>query len=291
MTTLRFAYNTNGFLAHDLDSALEIVAEAGYRGVALTLDVHHLDPATATAARLRSLRRRLESLRLAAVVETGGRFVLDRRRKHRPTLLDAPRAAAARERFLASAIDVATGIGAGVVSFWSGAAPDGLSRKAGLERLAAACRRLARRAARAGVTIGFEPEPGMFVADLRGWRALAAAVGEEPAFALTLDVGHVHLTERSESIADVLRANAARLVNVHVEDMRRPRHEHLPFGEGEIGFPPVLRALHEIGYRGLVSVELSRSSHEAPDMARRAIAFLRRAALSARPRRPGTDRG
>lgn len=280
MTPLRFAFNTNGFLAHDLDSALEIVAETGYLGVALTLDVNHLDPAGTSRARLRALRRRLASLGLAAVVETGGRYVLDRRRKHWPTLLSPPRDAAVRERFLASAIDVASEIGAPVVSFWSGAAPAGLSRKAGLERLARACRSLARRAAEAGVTIGFEPEPGMFVADMRGFRALARAVGDEPAFALTIDVGHVHLTETRETIADVLRANAARLVNVHVEDMRRPRHEHLQFGDGEIDFPPVLGALREIGFRGLVSVELSRSSHEAPEAARRAIAFLRRAAAA-----------
>jgi sugar phosphate isomerase/epimerase len=278
MTPLRFAYNTNGFLAHDLDSALGIVSELGYSGVALTLDVNHLDPANASRARLRALRRRLSSLGLGAVVETGGRYVLDRRRKHWPTLLDAPRDAAVRERFLARAIDVAAEIGAGVVSFWSGAAPAGLPRKAGFLRLARACRSLARRAARAGVAIGFEPEPGMFLADMRGWRALERLVPNEPAFALTLDVGHVHLTESRESIAYVLRANAARLVNVHVEDMRRPRHEHLPFGEGEIEFPPVLRALREVGYAGLVSVELSRSSHEAPEAARRSIAFLRRAA-------------
>ena len=41
---LRFAFNTNGAANHRLDDALTLIAEAGYDGVALTLDIHHLDP-------------------------------------------------------------------------------------------------------------------------------------------------------------------------------------------------------------------------------------------------------
>ena len=76
-------------------------------------------------------------------------------------------------------------------------------------------------------------------------------------------------------IADQIREWADRLANVHIEDMRQGVHEHLMFGEGEIDFPPVFAALHEIGYSGLVSVELSRHSHEGPTAARRAYNYLR----------------
>ena len=41
---LSFGYNTNGFAHHKLEDALEIIADCGYRGVALTLDNYHCNP-------------------------------------------------------------------------------------------------------------------------------------------------------------------------------------------------------------------------------------------------------
>jgi sugar phosphate isomerase/epimerase len=67
------------------------------------------------------------------------------------------------------------------------------------------------------------------------------------------------------------------LVNVHAEDMRRPVHEHLAFGLGEMSYAPILAALRDIEYSGLVGVELSRDSHRAPEMARAALAYLQAA--------------
>jgi L-ribulose-5-phosphate 3-epimerase len=72
-----------------------------------------------------------------------------------------------------------------------------------------------------------------------------------------------------------VRQFAADVVNVHAEDMRRPVHEHLPFGQGEMDYRPILAALDEIDYGGLINVELSRDGHRAPDMARAALAYLK----------------
>ena len=90
---------------------------------------------------------------------------------------------------------------------------------------------------------------------------------------LTLDVGHVHCLEEG-SIPDVIAEWHERIVNVHIEDMRRGVHEHLLFGEGEIDFPPIIAALRKVEYDGPVHVELSRHSHDAPRVAQRAFDFL-----------------
>src|SRR6185503_12427695 len=111
----------------------------------------------------------------------------------------------------------------------------------------------------------FEPEPGMFIDTMDRFSDLLEALRKRGAgadqFRLTIDVGHLHCLGEVP-IADMLHQWSDRLVNVHIEDMRYGVHEHLMFGEGEIDFPPVIAALSEIGYDGLLSVELSRHSHE-----------------------------
>lgn len=270
--TFAFGYNTNGFAHHRLEDALEIIAGLGYGGVALTLDVHHLDPLSASERRIAGIRRLLERLGLEPVVETGARYLLDPRRKHHPVLV----AAAGRRRrleYLERAIDVAAALGARVVSFWSGALPEGSAEEEGWNLLADGCSQLLTRASRCEVTLGFEPEPGMMAATLADFERLRARVGD-PRLALTADIGHIHLTECS-SIQACLERWRESLVNVHIEDMRKPRHEHLMFGEGEIDFVAVLACLTDIGYEGAVAVELSRDSHRAPEAAAHAIAFLK----------------
>jgi sugar phosphate isomerase/epimerase len=96
---------------------------------------------------------------------------------------------------------------------------------------------------------------------------------DSPRLKLTLDVGHLHC-QGETPIPEIIRDWAPRLVNVHIEDMRRGVHEHLMFGEGEMDFPPIIAALAEIGYDGGVHVELSRHSHEGPNAAKRAYNFL-----------------
>ena len=96
---------------------------------------------------------------------------------------------------------------------------------------------------------------------------------DAPNLRLTLDIGHLQC-QGELPIPDVICRWAPRLANVHIEDMRRGIHEHLMFGEGEIDFPPVLRAFAEAGYPNGIYVELSRHSHEGPTAARRAFEFL-----------------
>src|SRR5215212_8191141 len=98
-------YNTNGFAHHRLEDALAVLAELGYRSVALTLDYHALNPYDDDLPRqLDGVRRLLRRLGLRSVVETGARFLLDPRRKHRPTLLDAPPDRERRLDFLRRAV-------------------------------------------------------------------------------------------------------------------------------------------------------------------------------------------
>ncbi|WP_200215516.1 sugar phosphate isomerase/epimerase family protein [Micromonospora coerulea] len=278
-TGLRFGYGTNGFANHRLPDALAVIADLGYQGVALTLDHDHLDPfAPGLARRVAAVHRRLTGLGLTVVVETGARYLLDPWHKHAPTLLhDDP---TRRIEFLRRAVRIGADLGAEAVSYWAGVRPPEVPAAVAWDRLVAGCATVCAAAEAAGVPLGFEPEPGMLVEDVAGWWRLRAALGEPPRFGITLDIGHCRCLEPTP-VPDCVTAVAEHLVNVQIDDMRRGVHEHLEFGSGEIDFPPVLRALADAGYRGLVAVELPRHSHAAPAVAARSIEFLRAAARTA----------
>ena len=270
-----FFYNTNGFAFHRLDDAVTLLADLGYDGVALTPDVHHLDPLRSTPEEVRALRRLLDARGLAVVLETGARFVLDPARKHRPTLLDDAPEAARRRQMLERCIDLAVTLGAPIVSLWSGAPPPGLAPEVAFDRLVDGLRRLCAYAKARDVRVGFEPEPGMLIERAADWPRVRDAVGH-PALGLTLDVGHC-LAMREDPPESWVRRFAADLLVLQLDDHRAGTHDHLAFGEGQVDFAAVARAVEEMGFRGPLEVELSRHSATAPATARSCVEFLRHA--------------
>ncbi|HTJ68349.1 MAG TPA: EboA domain-containing protein [Actinospica sp.] len=281
--SLRFGFGTNGLGDNRLPDALRLLADLGYDGVALTLDTGHLDPYAEDFERdLPRIAALLDKLDLAVVIETGARYLLDPRRKHHPTLISE--GSEQRIGFLERAVRIGAELGAEAVSFWSGNRPadEAVPDDELWGRLVRGVERVITVAELHGVRLGFEPEPGMLVEDIAGYERLIAALGDPGALGLTLDLGHCRCLEEL-SVPDCVRRAGDRLVNVQIEDMRRGVHEHLEFGRGEIDFPPVLAALAEVGYRGLVSVELPRHSHDGPGVAMRSIEFLRAAAPGSEP--------
>ena len=271
--SLRYAYNTNGTGRHRLDDALVLVSEAGYDGVALTLDHHHFDPfAEDWERRAQALRRRLDELGLASVVETGAHFLLDFRHKHEPTLISAAVEGRARRlAYLRRATDIAAIVGSEALTFWSGVLKPGVGRSDAMGWLKEGTLEAVSYMRGRGVVPAFEPEPEMMVSTVDDYADLARAV---PDVQLALDLGHVLVTGEREPEAAVLEFGD-RLATVHIEDMKRGRHEHLAFGTGDMDVGAALGALRTVGFEGLVCVELSRDSFRADAMigqARRDIA-------------------
>ena len=268
-------YNTNGFAHHDPFDALEILSEIGYRSVALTLDHGPLNPFDdGWPANLKRLKGTLGRLGLKNVIETGARFLLDPRHKHEPTLISESDIDRQRRiDFLKRAIDAAAVLDSDCVSLWSGTRRNNASDEATLERLTESLRAVLQHATNSGVTLGFEPEPGMFIDTMKSFSRLLQWI-DVPHLQLTLDVGHLWC-QGELPLADYISRWSQRIVNVHIEDMRAGVHEHLMFGEGQMHFPPILDALAKTGYKGGLHVELSRHSHEAPTAAKKAYDFLR----------------
>jgi len=267
-------YNTNGFAHHRLEDAIQILAELGYEGIALTLDHYTLNPYDLEQAQLTRVMELIAKHRLHVVVETGARFLLDPLRKHQPTLISPT--SSERDRrfdFLVRSISLAEHLGAEAVSFWSGTPVDDAGPEVWMDRLVEGCKALAEVAGRCGVRLAFEPEPGMLIDTMEKFAELRRRV-DHPAFGLTIDVGHLHCNGELP-VSRVLVDWRELIWNVHIEDMIRGVHDHRMFGEGEIDFVDVFAGLKEAGYEGGVFVELSRHSHDAVNTGRKSLEFLR----------------
>ncbi|MBK9386655.1 MAG: sugar phosphate isomerase/epimerase [Planctomycetes bacterium] len=276
-SAFRFGYNTNGYAHHRLEDALEILAEQGWNAIALTLDVHHLDPLRSSAREIGELRRRLDALGLEVAIETGARFVLDPRRKHRPTLLDARHAERERRlELLRRCADIGHALGATRLSFWAGTPEPGEERAACWQRLEDGVQALLRHLEGLPIRACLEPEPGMLVETLADFERLRSRC---PELLLALDVGHLYVTGE-EPPAPRIAAHAPHLGQVTLEDMQRGRHDHLPFGQGDVDVPAVLAALRACRWSEPIYVELGRHGFDAVATSRAALAYLRRASSS-----------
>lgn len=272
---MRLGFSTNSIGDVDPLEAVPLLADLGYRSLALTPDRHLLDPfAPGFAADLARWRRALASHHFACVIETGARHLLDPLVKHEPTLVSTERAARDRRvDFTKRAIDIAAELGAGCISLWSGVGRDAADEATHQARLVAGLESILDHAAARGVAVGFEPEPGMVIDTVARYAMLAEQLGRPAALGLTIDTGHLEcLGERPA--AEVIAPWISRIVNVHVDDMLACRHEHLPLGTGDVDFAPLLAILAAGGYSGGLHVELPRQAHRWLETARESARFL-----------------
>lgn len=266
---LRFSYNTNGCAYHRLDDALELIAEAGYQGATLTLDAHHFDPlADDYEAAAQRLSERLKSLDLALVIETGATYLLDPREANEPSLLHPTEEGRGRRiDMIGRALTVARICEAEAVTFFAGRRKRGVSQENAGAWLLDGLTKVAEMGREAGIKVALEPVPGQMVGTLDDFKLVREALKQmvDGPLHLSLDLGHCLVTnEREPNLA--VKEFAPVLGAVTIDDMKRGVHEHRPLGEGDLDVASALAALDDVGYEGLVSVELPQQSARAHEV-------------------------
>ena len=79
---------------------------------------------------------------------------------------------------------------------------------------------------------------------------------DDPHFAACLDFGHV-ATQEKLSVADQIRLLGDKLQAVHVHDNNGEKDQHAWPGQGVVDWKEAAKALKEIGYQGVFSLETS----------------------------------
>lgn len=230
---------TQGWSEDDCRRAVALTKETGYDLIEIPL----LDPSDVDAE---MTRRVLDEAGLAASCSLGLSFDAD--------ISSADRAVAARgEDLLERAIEVTSGIGS---SFLGGVVHSAMGKylapatEQGRRNCVDALRRLATRAARAGVTIGVEAV-NRYESNLVNTAAQALALIDEvgaPNVVAHLDTYHMNIEEAN--LADPVRACGDRLGYVHIGESHRGY-----LGTGTVAFAELFSALAEIGYDGPVAFE------------------------------------
>lgn len=256
---MKFAFRTGSFGEQDIAETLRQITDCGYDGVELCLEPSALRPGTITRARAEEIRRAADSLGLAI---GSASFHADG---------DDP---AARERGAFGAVDVAAWLGTDVlVVNAERAEADDAARQRQFAALVERMKRLCGLAEPRGIRVAVEPEPLLAVADTDDMLRLIDAVAS-PALGVNLDIGHAEVTEGD--VPGTIGRLGERIVHTHLEDIAGRVHKHLIPGEGDIDFPAVFAAFERVGYRRMHTIDLFALGDRAAEVARQALAALRR---------------
>jgi len=271
---MQLGYHTNGMTQHGLFDGLNLLAKAGYQSVAINIDHGWLSPKdTGVKSAVQSVRALLQEKEMSCVVEANANFLLDPGNCGFPSLMEHdPGDVESRMRYLKYCVDVAAELGADCMSMRSGLTPQGLTFDQAMGRLVDGVEELLLYAAERDVVVSIEPEPGMLVDTLGRFDRLLHLF-DSPRLMLTLDISHIFCNNEMPLAAQLDRWKS-KIANMHIADIRSGQHNHLAFGEGQIGFPLVFDAIATCEYKGGIHVDLPEYGHDAVNQIQESFDFL-----------------
>ena len=255
---IQLAFSSNAYKKNTLTEAIESIGGIGYAGAEIMADVPHAYPPNMGAEQRQALIDRLKNLKLQ-VSNVNAFTCFANGDTYHPTWIEDD--AAKREFRIQHTLDsiaMTSLIGGRTISLQPGGPQIGttISRKLAGERFAEGLVRCLAAARQYDVTLGIEPEPGLFIETAAEYLEFKNQFfKDEPRVRMNCDCGHLFCV--GEDPAEVIRTMSDHIVHVHVEDIGKNRvHQHLTPGKGVIDFPAIFSALNQTRYTGWVTVEL-----------------------------------
>jgi D-psicose/D-tagatose/L-ribulose 3-epimerase len=270
-----FAICNEIFEDRSLDDGLTAIADAGYQGVELAPFTLGAPPAELSARRREAIRSSAED---RGLVVTGMHWLLARTEGMHVSSAEPATIARTRQR-LAELSRLCADLGGRVLVFGSPgqrSTPPGMPVAEARERAIETFRTWASVAEAHGVTICLEalpPDETDFMTTTAEVLDIVRAV-DSPTVRLVLDVKS--MSSEGRDIPSLIRSASAELAYVQANDANRGGP-----GFGNTDFVPILTALSEVGYDGVVSVEAFDVSSGPDDVAVRSLEYLRRCVVAA----------
>src|SRR6516162_10708486 len=254
------------------------IAGLGYQGLELLADVPHAWPAGLLEVQKRSIRQAMERTGLA--FSNINSFMMNAINDYRqpywyPSFIE-PDEHYRRVRIdhTRRALSLCAELGAPhITTEPGGPLSPGQSRSAAIDLFVEVLKPLAEHAARLGVLLLIEPEPGLLLETTDQYLEVAERVSA-PSIGLNFDVGHAFCV--GEDIPRAIAKLAPHIRHYHVEDIAASRvHHHLVPGTGAIDFAEVVAAIRATGYDGWLTVELYPFQDDPDQAARSALELMR----------------
>lgn len=188
-------------------------------------------------------------------------------------------------------IDLAAAMGVGFVHTVSGPLPDGTAAAEGFDLLAKCYHQLLAHAAGGPVQVGIEPVFVYHVGNLASTNSLMQRLERED---LYINFDPSHFPYHREDLVPFIHAYAVKILHCHSKDAEVKRlqpgaepEEHAwdmgggeqfkfaPPGQGVLDWPGIIAALREVGFDGVISLELGHGIADELDAARGNLEFLR----------------
>lgn len=262
---MKFGLTTSTYRSVELYEAVRRIRAFAYDAIEITaVPGQHIATDRFGPDECKQFKAELERIGLAASAITSGPC--------------APFAGEEALQYVRSSIDVAHRLGAQAVITYAPMTDQAASAGEAQWRpdLCARLAALADYAAKNGVFLALETEPGLLVGTPRLGIAIIREVAH-PSLRYNLCVPHIlPAIAPEETVHDIIELAAGLIVNTHLADVKNRVHKHLVPGQGEVDFKAVFAHLERAGYKGYLTWDLYPYADESDYAAGATMDFLRK---------------